>query len=106
LRLIAFILSLYILLLNGVPCCAFDNCEDELEAISHPHNVQQENKENKKECSTCSPFFCHTCSGFVISTFNFTHKVFLSTPTTVYQPYYDPFYSQFMPSYWQPPDVV
>ena len=61
-KVIAFILSAYLLFLFAIPCCLFDNCSEE--------NASQASDHEKKDgdCSNCSPFFtCTGCSGFTIT---------------------------------------
>ncbi len=61
-KVIAFILSAYLLYLFAVPCCSFDNCPNE-------KTVEQSSPNNEDEnCGNCSPFFtCTGCSGFTVS---------------------------------------
>jgi hypothetical protein len=61
-KVIAFILSAYLIVLLAVPCCSFDNCPEE----NIP--IQTEHEEQNKDCGSCSPFFtCTSCSGFTVS---------------------------------------
>jgi hypothetical protein len=60
-KVLAFILSAYLVFLFAIPCCTFDNCpEDKLEsAINH--------EQDDEDCGSCSPFFtCTGCSGFTV----------------------------------------
>ncbi len=62
---LAFLLSLLILLLSGVPCCGSDaQCGDAISGVSRtdadPHNEEPLSK------GPCSPFYtCGTCVGFI-----------------------------------------
>ena len=58
-RLLSFILSIYILVLSAVPCCLHDSCNDD-QAIENTNHPDDHNK--KEGCGACSPFFCHSCS--------------------------------------------
>lgn len=61
-KVIAFILSAYLLFLFAVPCCSFDNCPEEKTA------QQTDHEKGDGDCGTCSPFFtCTGCSGFTVS---------------------------------------
>ena len=64
-KVIAFILSAYLVFLFAIPCCSFDNCsEDELA-------LQSDHEEDDDDCGSCSPFFtCTGCSGFTVSVQN------------------------------------
>jgi len=106
LRLFTFILAVYILVLTGVPCCANDNCENST-AKREQHDTQK-SKEQKEDgcCGNCSPFFCHNCVSFIVGSFQYSiHQpaVFYSR---VYNIYRTPFYHQYVPSLWQPPDIA
>jgi hypothetical protein len=60
-KVIAFILSAYLLFLFTIPCCSFDNCPDEKMA------QEEEHKKGDGDCGSCSPFFtCTGCSGFTV----------------------------------------
>lgn len=66
-KVIAFILSAYLLFLFAVPCCTFDNCPEEQTAQEANHEQEDD------DCGNCSPFFtCTGCSGFTVS-FEITH---------------------------------
>ena len=66
-KVVAFILSAYLLFLFAVPCCSFDNCPEEKVAQTEDHEKGDAN------CGNCSPFFtCAGCSGATI-TFTSTH---------------------------------
>ena len=61
-KVVAFILSAYLLILFTVPCCAFDNCLEE--KMAHQTNHEK----GAGDCGNCSPFFtCPGCSGFTVS---------------------------------------
>jgi len=61
-KVVAFILSAYLLFLFAIPCCSFDNCPEEKIAEESGH------EKGDGDCGNCSPFFtCTGCSGFTIS---------------------------------------
>ena len=61
-KVIAFILSAYLLFLFAIPCCAFDDCPEDKTAQETNH------EKGDGDCGTCSPFFtCTGCSGFTVS---------------------------------------
>src|SRR5215510_2162641 len=63
-KVIAFILSAYLLFLFAVPCCSFDNCPEEKTAQTHEH------EKGDGDCGSCSPFFtCTGCSGFTVTVY-------------------------------------
>ncbi len=73
-KFISLILAVYVLLLSAVPTFIEDKCMQE-------HTTEQgQNEQDDQDCNKgcCSPFFsCNTCTGFVLTTFNFsiTHSV-------------------------------
>ncbi|MBS1688887.1 MAG: hypothetical protein JSS96_09200 [Bacteroidetes bacterium] len=107
-RLLSAILSLYILLLTGIPCCAYDHCEDanvKVENNKAKHSVPQKDKENG--CNSCSPFFsCHGCCGFIVAAHSGTSHTVFTFPPPAYSSYKEPYVSQFVPFFWQPPDIA
>lgn len=62
-KLLVMILSLYVLLLSGIPCNAFGHCcSDEIESSSN----SQEPLKHKPEFP-CSPFFaCGSCHAIIV----------------------------------------
>lgn len=61
-KVIAFILSAYLLFLFAVPCCTFDECAEDKTALRSDH------EEGDDDGGSCSPFFtCTGCSGFTVS---------------------------------------
>ena len=64
-KVIAFILSAYLLFLFAITCCSFDNCSEDEFALQSDHEEDDDN------CGSCSPFFtCTGCSGFTVSVQN------------------------------------
>ena len=100
-KVIAFILSAYLLFLFAIPCCRFDNCAEE--------KITQEADHEKGEgdCGSCSPFFtCTGCSGFIVS--------FENTDMQMSSHFSLPQYSGYIVSsipdvhydFWQPPKLA
>jgi len=102
-KILCFILSLYVLLLGTVPCCSDNNCNDQIKT-ENADNHSQDHKDSDR--NTCSPFFtCGTCSGFVFirTRVDFKKASFIQDKLiTVYK-------SQFTDGYiakiWQPPKI-
>jgi hypothetical protein len=71
-KIVCFILSIYVLVLSTVPCCSDDNCIDETkteQADKHPQ------KEHQGCEGSCSPFLtCGTCVGFTFSNFTISFE--------------------------------
>ena len=105
-RIAAAILSVYLMFLTVLPCCAFDNCPEERQATEVSAQADDHQGGDKDGCGTCSPFFnCHHCSGF-----NFSVKTIAFSTKTVDVPTDKPviFENRFIPStyvgnIWQPP---
>ena len=99
-RVIAFILSAYLLFLFTVPCCSFDKCPEDKTAQT------QEHEKGDGDCGTCSPFFtCIGCSGFTIVVSEINSEL-ISFPSSNSYPHYvvtsipDVSYD-----FWQPPKL-
>jgi hypothetical protein len=102
-KILCFILSLYVLFQIAVPCCSEDNCNEEM-AIGHTDSPQEH---EEGDCNTCSPFFtCGTCSGFVFTkwTFNFKEVSFLKDKLVPV--YIFPFPPHSFDKIWQPPKWI
>lgn len=94
-KLLTFILSIYVLLIAVIPCCSFDNCK-----------AEQETSKREEPQGICSPFFsCHNCSVPVV-----LEKVVLIEPaTSTTIPRYREYIASNLPGYtancWNPPKV-
>ncbi|TKB97357.1 DUF6660 family protein [Pedobacter cryotolerans] len=59
-KLTSLILTFIILMLNIVPCCAWENNEENNRKINHSEKSAPTN--GKDECENCSPFYsCGNC---------------------------------------------
>ena len=104
-KIFCFILSVYVLVLSTVPCCADDNCIDETKT---EQSNQHSHEDHQDGCGTCSPFLtCGTCVGFTLTKFTLTFepsKVYLKTALLV--PFHkNHFTSNFLSKIWQPPKI-
>lgn len=100
-KIIGYILAIYIILLSAVPCCSFDNCpEDKTE-----QNSNYEPGDN--DCGNCSPFFtCEGCGGFVstIEIINFESAPL--APVRTYSVYIEAMMPEIHYDFWQPPKIA
>ena len=100
-KVLAFILSAYLVFLFAVPCCTFDNCAEDKIAL------QTDNEESEDDCGSCSPFFtCTGCSGFTVS---FQIADLEIAPTFSGQQYAGYILSSIPDvhyDFWQPPKLV
>lgn len=102
-KILCFILSLYVFFLSTVPCCSDDNCNDDI-ITENSDNHSQDHKEG--DCNACSPFLtCGTCIGFVftileidIYEISFIEDKFV----TIYK---SQFSNDFFNKIWQPPKI-
>jgi hypothetical protein len=103
LKIFAFILSLYILLLTGIPCCAFE-CKQEKIKMEHPNSSKQDQEKNC--CNCCSPFFgCQNCGGFIVQQ-KFNIEVVIIQYTAIrFAIYKHPYYPEYSSPIWQPPQL-
>lgn len=66
-KVFCFVLSIYILFLTAVPCCADEDCSEDITTEQSDHH-NEKHKEHK--CSNCSPFMnCGSCVGFTFQVF-------------------------------------
>ena len=98
-KVIAFILSAYLLFLFAVPCCSFDNCPEEITM------QQTEHKEDDQDCESCSPFFtCTSCSGFTVST-PVNSEIISLISNNQYPAYIVSSVPEISYDFWQPPKL-
>ncbi len=97
-KVIAFILSAYLLFLFAVPCCSFDNCPEE-------KTVQQtDHEKGDGDCGTCSPFFtCTGCSGFTVSPSEINSAIVPSISKNQFSNYNVSLVADISYDFWQPP---
>jgi len=99
-KLIAFILSAYLLFLFAVPCCSFDNCAEEKTA------QQSEHKKDAGDCGSCSPFFtCAGCSGFTVSVSEINSDLVSFASDSQYANYVVSSMPEVDYDFWQPPKI-
>lgn len=67
-RFVTAILSIYLMFLTVLPCCAFDKCPEDRETTEAVCQTNTHKGGDNDGCGSCSPFFnCHHCAGFNIS---------------------------------------
>jgi hypothetical protein len=99
-KLIAFILSAYLLFLFAVPCCSFDNCSEEKTAQTQKH------EKSDGDCGTCSPFFtCTGCSGFTIAPSEINRGLVSFSFDKQYAGYIVSSITEVDHDFWQPPKI-
>ena len=99
-KVIAFILSAYLLFLFAVPCCSFDNCPEDKIAQEANH------EKGDGECGSCSPFFtCTECSGFTVSFETTNLEIVPSFSGQQYAGYILPSIPDVHYDFWQPPKL-
>jgi hypothetical protein len=100
-KVFSFILTAYLLFLHTVPCCAIDNCKDELTITGQ---VADHEEEDKNDCGNCSPFFtCTACAGFILSVENTVIKTIPSFCANHYTGYILAPVTDVHFDFWQPP---
>jgi hypothetical protein len=103
-KLLCFILSIYVILLSTKPCCTDNDCQGK-ELIKREQVGKMPTKE--KECPGCSPFFtCGTCIGFIITKpFKLDLELVTEPRIKQYACYQQLFIQQVYLSIWQPPQL-
>ena len=98
-KVIAFILSSYLLFLFAVPCCSFDNCPEE-------KTQQADHKKGDGDCGTCSPFFtCAGCSGFIVTVSEINSDLITFFSCNQYADYIVSSMLDVEYDFWQPPKL-
>jgi len=102
-KLLAYLLSLYLLVLPAIPCCVTDDCTDELVTGKKVHQSNEENEESK----ACSPFaLCGNCTGFTIADENL-EVCPISLPLKIELNDYISFrFPRYISFFWQPPKLA
>ena len=107
-KVIAFILSAYLLFLFAIPCCTFDNCSEEKTARETNHE-QGDGPASPagRDCGSCSPFFtCTGCSGFTVSFENTDIQMIPLFSNHQYTGYIVSSIPDVHYDFWQPPKLV
>lgn len=94
------LLALLVILLSSIPCCTFEECDEELTEHS-PKEIPGNCEEN------CSPFLnCNGCTGFTFQE-NPENKnqIFLSPSVMVISHPQEWIQGGVTPQVWQPPQV-
>lgn len=99
-KLISYILAIYLVVLAAVPCCAFDSCPDDKTEQAANH------EKGDNDCGNCSPFFsCEGCATASIS----IEPIQIETIITIDSPVYSVYTQQQLPKvdydFWQPPKI-
>lgn len=103
-KILCFVMSLYVFSLSVVPCCSDDNCDDE--AIENAENHSQEPKEDG-DCNACSPFLnCGTCIGFAFTNLQVDIDEIPSIENQFVPIYKSQFFDDFFDKIWQPPKII
>ena len=99
-KVIAFILSAYLLFLFSVPCCSFDNCPEDKTVQTEEH------EKGDGDCGTCSPFFtCTSCSGFTVTVSEIDHSLLSFSSNNQYSDYIISSIPEVDYDFWQPPKL-
>lgn len=97
---VGYILSVYLLLLAIVPCCAFDSCPDDKTEQSEKHQTGDE------DCGNCSPFFsCEGCATATVSVEAAQFEIITTPLLPVYTGYIQALLPAIDYDVWQPPKL-
>ena len=100
-KVFAFILAAYLLLLFAIPCCTFDNCAEDKIVLQSDH------EEDEDDCGSCSPFFtCTGCSGFTVTAEVINSELISFFPNNQYPGYIVSSIQEVNYDFWQPPKLV
>lgn len=100
-KLLSYILAFYLILLSAVPCCSFDECNEDKTDLSA---VPGDHEKGDDDCGNCSPFFsCEGCAAAMISYEPVQFGIPVLEISSVYSPYTHSSLSQVDYDFWQPP---
>ena len=100
-KVIAFILSAYLVFLFAVPCCTFDNCPEDKIAL------QAAQEDGDEDCGSCSPFFtCTGCSGFTVTAAEINSELISFFSNNQYPCFIVSSMPEVNYDFWQPPKLV
>jgi hypothetical protein len=102
-KIFAYVISFYILILNATPCIdvSYDNTLQKVELIKNITDNHQ------KETGHCSPFcLCNCCASPIIyQTFSVQYN-YISLAQKFYSEYKSAFVSFNFPIIWEPPKII
>jgi hypothetical protein len=102
-KLLAYILSLYLLVLPAIPCCATDDCNDAEVTEQKAHQTKKENESS----NACSPFaMCGNSAGFTITEENLAVCP-LALPFSIeFNDFISYRFPQYISFFWKPPRLA
>jgi hypothetical protein len=98
-----YIVSIYILLLAVLPCCAFDDCpEDKMQT-----EQLADHENGDEDCGTCSPFFnCEGCASVTTTEDPLHFNIIVLPAKQVYAGFLSPAIPAVQYDFWQPPRLA
>ena len=109
-KLVNFILSIYLVALSCLPCADMEVTSAAHKALEIASNHNEKSHNHDKENDLCSPFCnCNCCGSQIVSYFKvitFNFSVVSKEITTQLTSYTSKFTSNFYGSIWQPPQIV
>ena len=100
-KLLSYILALYVILLSGIPCCSFGNCAADKIEQNRQHNP------GDSDCGDCSPFFtCSACNAFAFTIESLAIQAIPSNPFKIFAGYIESAVPDIHYDFWQPPKIV
>ncbi len=96
-----FLLALLVILLSSIPCCTFEECEDELAEKHSPQEVPGDCEDS------CSPFLnCNGCAGFTLQENPEEKNSVLHSPSfNIISHHLQWIPDGIIPPVWQPPQI-
>ncbi len=101
-----YILSLYLLILSAVPCCAFDSCPDDKVELSSNKAPDTGHEDGDGDCGNCSPFFsCEGCATATVAADPIQFEIVSTDLLAIYAGYIENSLPQIEYEFWQPPKI-
>ena len=109
-KLLNYILSIYLIALSCLPCADMEVSSAAHKAVEISSNHDEKSHNHDKENDLCSPFCsCNCCGSQIVSYFkvlSFNFAVVSKTIKTQLPSYTSKFASNFYGSIWQPPQIA
>ncbi len=109
-KLLNYILSIYLIALSCLPCADMEVSSAAHKVVEISSNHDEKSHNHDKENDLCSPFCsCNCCGSQIVSYFkvsNFSFAIVSKNIKTQLPSYTSKFASNFYGSIWQPPQIA
>jgi hypothetical protein len=106
-RVIGLLFSVYLFVINAIPCCNENFCNSQIKSEQSDHSDHSHNgDESDNHCNNCSPFFtCGSCAGFLVEIKGNVVRPSMMNNKKKVLPFYPGWQSDYFFKIWQPPKI-